>query len=92
MTENKLLQLGFKKKTFDDDYWYELSFKDHKFITNDTLRNERKDEWFIGYQNKADNADFWFNEKLNDVGVFKIVFHLFTGIEFKLACQRKLVR
>ena len=92
MTEQQLIQMGFKKKKLDDDYWYELSFKGHKFVTNDTLRNKRKDKWFIGYQTKWDNDEFWFNEKLSEEGTFKIVFHLLTGSEFKLAHQRKLVR
>ena len=87
MTESKLIQMGFKKEKVGDDYWYELSFNGHKFITNDTIRNNRKDEWFIGYQTKWDVDGFWFNDKLTEEGVFKIVFRLLTGYDFKLANQ-----
>ena len=89
MTELQLITMGFKKKKFDVDYWYEFNYKGHKFITNDSVRNNKKDRWYIGYQNKFDNDGFWFNGKLKDEGTFKIVFHLLTGIDFKLAHQRK---
>lgn len=81
MTENQLIQLGFKKKKLDDEYWYELKHKRHTFITNDTLRNNRKDKWFIGYADKWNVDGFWFNEKLSDINDFKNVFKILTGSE-----------
>jgi len=89
MTEKQLIQMGFKKKKLDDDYRYELNYRGHRFVTNDTLRNKKKDKWFIGYQTKWDEDGFWFNEKLSEEGVFKVVFHLLTGSDFKLYHQRK---
>lgn len=91
MTASQLVNMGFRKKKIDGEYWYELSYRGHKFITNDTLRNNGKDNWFVGYQTKWDNDGFWFNEKLKDEGVFRVVFHLLTGSELKLAHQRNLV-
>ncbi len=94
MTEQDLIHMGFKKKTLDSEYWYELKCKEHIFISNDTSYNNRKDDWMIGYQNsKEKNTDtFWFNENLSEEAVFKIVFHLLAGIEFKLAHQRKFIK
>jgi len=93
MKEQDLINCGFKKKKEGDYYWYELKIKKHKFITNDALNNDGKDYWFIGYTQRKDMDDiFWFNEKLSEEGVFKIMFRVLTGLEFKLAYQRNLVR
>lgn len=91
MTEQQLTKLGFKKKTFSDSYWFEFELKGgHTFLTNDLFGMRKKGEWYIGYQFKNDDT-FWFNERLNDEGIFKIVFHLLIGKDFKLAHQRKLI-
>lgn len=94
MKEQDLINMGFKKKLFDNEHWYELKCKNHVFITNDTMRNSRKDKWFIGYEDSMyKNSDtFWFNENLIEESAFKIIFRVLTGVEFKLAHQRKLIK
>lgn len=94
MKEQDLINMGFKKKVLDTDHWYELKCKNHVFITNDTMRNNGKDKWFIGYEDsRHKNYDtFWFNGRLTEETVFRIIFHVLTGIEFKLAHQRKLIK
>lgn len=92
MTEQKLIEMGFKKRSFGDVYWYLLKMGKHEFITNDTIRNKRKDKWFVGYRNRPLDDFFWFNEKLSDTGIFKVVFHLLTGVDFKLANQRPMFK
>jgi hypothetical protein len=91
MKEQNLINCGFKRIADDNEYWYEIRVKGgHRFLTNDTLWNDRKDNWIIGYDFK--NGDtFWFNNKLHEEGLFKIIFHLLVGKDFKLAHQRKLI-
>ena len=92
MKEEELIQLGFKKKKSGNDYWYELRYRKHIFLTNDTIRNNRKDKWFIGYCPSKTEDTFWFNDNLKEQGMFPIIFHLLTGKEFKLAHQQKLIK
>lgn len=92
MTEKELINMGFKKKKSDSDYWFVLKMRKHVFITNDTLCNNKKDKWIIGYQTNGMEDMFWFNNNLKDAGAFKIIFHVLTGVDFKLAHQRNLIR
>lgn len=92
MTEQALQLNGFKKKKSGSEYWFELNIRNHKFVTNDNLYNNNKDKWHIGYQNTKEMEElFWFNCKLIFDVEFKTMFRILTGIEFKLAHQRKLI-
>ena len=83
MTKEELVELGFKIKKSNGEYWYELKYKHHLFLTNDTLNNRRKDQWFIGYQNIEQNEDFWFNQNLSTVDCFTTVFFVLIGKVFQ---------
>lgn len=93
MTAETLLHNGFKKKTYDQHFWFELKKGNHLFLTNDTTYNRNTDVWHLGYQNLKTMEDpFWFNKNLVSDAEFKIIFHMLTGIEFKLAHQRNLIK
>lgn len=93
MKEQDLINMGFKKENFDGEYWYEIVCRNHKFITNDTAFNKKKDRWHIGYEDTEIKTDiFWFNNNLTEEPVFKTMFRVLTGVEFKLAHQRKLIK
>lgn len=84
MTESELIKNGFKKKTFDDEYWFELNTGSHKFITNDSSFNNRTDRWVVGYEKQKEMVEpFWFNNNLDNYSHFKTVFKILTGNEFK---------
>ncbi len=91
MKAEELKLLGFKKVIMDDDYWFEFRTGKHLFLTNDTSKNNRRDYWYIGYENdKEKNMDiYWFNEKLKEPNQFKSVFQILTGREYKLPIQKK---
>lgn len=84
MKEKELIQLGFKKKKSHGEYWFELSHRGHKFITNDTFINKGKDSWFIGYSNKFCLDCLWFNKRLKDSTTFRVMFKLLTGSNLKI--------
>jgi hypothetical protein len=92
MTEQELINNGFKKRAYGDSYWFELKIRNHLFLTNDTYGAKKKDEWHIGYQDTKQSEVFWFNRNLTNDTEFKMIFHLLTGIGFKLAHQRKLIK
>ena len=79
MTTIELLSLGFKKKNLNGDYWYELCVGKHTFLTNDSVFNNGRDNWIVGYQHKHD--DFWFNNRLKSKSDFLVVFKVLTGKE-----------
>jgi len=79
MNQKQLIELGFKKKKYDEYYWFELRHNGHVFLTNDDMRNNGNDKWFVGYQDKWNKDGFWFNEKLSDVDDFKTIFKVLTG-------------
>jgi len=90
MTKQDLLNFGFEIIQEDQYYWFELKYKNHRFISNDNAFNDGKDEWHLGYEDINIYEDtFWFNGNLNEKGMFPIIFNLLTGKEFKLANQRK---
>lgn len=92
MTEQQLINMGFKKQLFQGEYWFELKMRSHVFITNDRFGAKKNGDWFVGYQNNRTSEEFWFNRNLNGAGEFRILFHVLTGCELKLAHQRKLIK
>lgn len=68
MKAQELIELGFKKKTFDGEYWYEKRInKNVKMITNDTFFNKGKDVWQVALQDDKNNVDYWFDNKLKSI-------------------------
>lgn len=84
MTEKQLTKLNFKKKKMDDSFWFELCYKNHFFLTNDTINNKGKDYFFIGYENKKNAEDtYWFNENLSKKSDFKKIFKILVNKDKK---------
>lgn len=79
MKEAELVKLGFKKKKQDTEYWFELRYHRHLFITNDTIYNKGSDVWHIGYETKGMMDIFWFNNQLTNPKDFKTIFRVLTG-------------
>lgn len=80
MKEDVLEFLGFKKKKSGKYYWFELKFKNHKFITNDNLYCKSK--FIIGYyrlNDKINQDTFWFDDNLSKGDCFQQVFKALTG-------------
>lgn len=83
MTEQELIQLGFKKKKIDStSYWYEIRIKKHhRFLTCDTYGMRKPGIWNIGYEDTRYADDpFWFNDGLISVEDFIAIRRILTGI------------
>lgn len=84
MRSKELLEIGFQKEEFNGGTWYELKIGNHIFITNDSYFNKGKDTWHIGYEDAKTKAQFWFGNRLKDIGQFKMVYRMITGKELKV--------
>lgn len=78
----KFLQKVAKKKKLNDDYWYELKAGGFTIITNDTLHNEGKDEWNLGFiAEDGQMDDYYWNGKWDTEEKLKELYHCFTDKE-----------
>ncbi len=78
MDEETLKFYGFKRKGNAHNYWFELIFGQHKFITSDN--NFKKGKFIIGYENLKDNEETcWFNSHINHWQKFDNLFKAITG-------------
>ena len=70
-----------------------MHYGDKEQLKNNILKlivYTHEDMTNIFRENKTDET-FWFNSKLTKDAEFKVIFKILTKIEFKLACQYKLI-
>ena len=84
MTTQELKDLGFKKKKQDIYYWYRLIVRDtkgkkHEFITNDNSFFRNTNKWVIGWNYNNDPDIFWFNNRLESLTQFRVIFEMLTS-------------
>lgn len=93
MKQEELKFLGFKRKGDKNGFWYEVNFKNHRFITNDDSNYKYEKKWYVGYENKKSEEEiYWFQTNIDSMRKFVKLFEGITDYFYSMNGVHKKIK